>query len=177
MFDNAQLCSECGGQCCQESAGAAFPEDFGLKEPALDDFSQLRSALISGKWKIDCWDGEPRVLRNIPKGEQELTTAYYIRPAHVDESADNVFCRGWGGTCVFFTRGVGCQLSSDNRPRNCRMLEPRKDRAASPAGVDCVMHNGADKHASAIAWIPYIPWLTDFRNTQYSAVQAVRSTV
>lgn len=137
MYDNPEICSKCGGQCCKGLPGAAFPEDFGLPDGSL-----LRWALETGRWCIDWWEGDPR------PGKDELHRAYFVRPA--TKGREGVwFDASWGGECTFLTAS-GCSLLSENRPLNCRMLEPMGE------GARCKCHLGdSPKERAAIAWLPY----------------------
>jgi len=141
MYDNPEICSECGGKCCKEYPGIAFPSDFDMPNT-----EKLKAALESGKWAIDWWDGDPR-----GDGCDSLDRAYFIRPATIDR-VGKLLDASWGGQCVFLSDS-GCVIKSDERPLNCRMVEPRADG-------DCINHfrdnnNVFIKRASAIEWMPY----------------------
>ncbi len=139
-YVDRELCSKCGGVCCDSMPGAAMPEDFG----APDEEKMIRrvtAALRTGNWSIDSWDGDPR------DGVDELSEAYFVRPATTN-GRDQVRDDSWGGRCVFMS-DTGCEIFN-RRPSGCRGLQPYR----SFSGRDCkVMHSG--KADAAIAWIPY----------------------
>lgn len=134
MYDDKKTCSACGGRCCKTMPGCAYPEDFGQALEKLD------SALASGRWAIDWWEGDPR------PGKDEMSKAYFVRPA-VKGHEGRIYHGAWGGECTFLGP-YGCELASDERPRECRHLEPL------PEGV-CEMHGDCGKQSAAIAWIPH----------------------
>ncbi len=125
---NEKLCAKCGGQCCKVCPGALSPED--LTKP-------LKAALIAlfktGKYAIDWYEAEEQ--------------GYYIRAAVKDNN--NLFDPTWGGECVFLTDS-GCELSLENRPYQCRMVEP------VPDPKNCISHSGSKYNISEL-WAPYIP--------------------
>ena len=131
-FQNIEICKECGGKCCKRLPGSTLPEDFG--EPMLEN---IRKAIDSGKWAVDWWDGDPT-------GKTDLRCAYFIRPKTKEFSG--VYDPSCGGECIFLTES-GCQLQKDERPTECRLLEPKKDGY-------CKQHGGG-KRGAAVAWIPF----------------------
>lgn len=141
MYENKEVCSECGGRCCRHMSGGTEPEDFG---PDVEE--NLRAAFSSGRWSIDWWGGELG-------GEMD---PMFIRPRHkgaplVDPS--------FGGECVFLQED-GCALEPEDRPMGCRRLEPVADG-------DCVSHVGGAvnaKEASVRAWLPYQDLLRELRD-------------
>ena len=136
-YERPDLCGPCGGQCCKTAPGAALPEDFGV---GTDEFeSRIRSALATGRWAIDWWEGDPR-----DDGDGELDEAYYLRPATVGDEGRK-FHGGWGGRCTFLGAS-GCEIF-DNRPSGCRGLEP--------VSTDKCVVRRASKQDAAIAWIPF----------------------
>jgi Fe-S-cluster containining protein len=136
MYENSLLCKKCGGRCCNTLPGSAFPIDFGITD-ASSSTNLLKECLTSGRWCVDWWEGDPT-------GEG-LSRAYFIRPV-IEGCEGRLKHPTWGGKCTFL--GVtGCELTSDKRPLECKMLEPKED--------ECVMHRGYDKENAAIAWIPY----------------------
>jgi len=133
---NPKICKECGGACCNFFPGECYPEDFG--DPLLEN---LIKAFESGKWAIDWWEGDPR-----PE-EDKLERAYYIRPSL--KGVNRLFDPSWGGECIFLNNDR-CILSPEERPKSCRMLEPK------PKGEDCIHHDGTGgKREAAIAWLPF----------------------
>jgi len=127
-YPPSALCVECGGQCCKKLPGCAHPEDFNNA-----DEGAIRTALKSGKWVID-WCGEDDL--------------YFLRPATVHGEA--IFDPSFGGTCVLLTP-KGCSLDFDQRPRGCRMLEPR------PLEIGCTTDYG--KPEAIRDWAPYYDML------------------
>lgn len=138
-YENAVICSACGGACCKHLPGAAFPGDFGLP-----DETALRETIASGQWAIDWWEGDVR-----PGGD--LGRTCFVRPA-VD-GVHPLFDPSWGGFCTFLGPG-GCILAAGDRPAGCRYLEPIE-------GGHCNSH-GHSKEDAAIAWLPYQDLLESF---------------
>lgn len=129
------LCSACGGKCCRDASGEAFPSDF-----APDMEAALVAAFRSGEWVIDWWEGDPR------PGVHEWGVSYYVRP-RTDRDRSGLYCPGWSGRCVFHT-DTGCRLPYAKRPTSCRELIPGESDT-------CTMSEGAGKQAAAVAWLPY----------------------
>ena len=153
MYDNHSLCAKCGGLCCKNFPGCVMPSKDNPEQ-------QARELLATGNYTVDWWEGDPRKEYSCPctccpdemKCDSEecnawrsgyLDRAYYIRPRMQNEQG--TLNRGWGGSpCVFLTES-GCKLSSDQRPDECQLLEPREG--------DCIMHDGASKRGCCVAWI------------------------
>ncbi len=106
---SAEVCSECGGNCCKYLPGCLSPEDVG--RPLLKNLVTL---LETKKYAVDYWEG------NRPD--------YFIRAAAVN--GRGVIDPSWGGRCVFYTPN-GCSLSFEQRPENCRFVKPKEN------GEDC----------------------------------------
>ena len=124
--ENQKICGECGGQCCRNIPGCCFPEDLG---PDLE--GELRRRLKSGRYSIDWYESsEPQ---------------YYLRPATAEKRG---YLRdpSWGGVCNFFHR-IRCELEWKDRPKECRLLEPKPDK------LQCVSNLG--KKEAKDAWLPY----------------------
>jgi len=132
-YSNDEICKACQGACCKHYAGCCMPEDF-----ETINVSILKDLLLSGKWAIDGWDGDPR------DGMSILDEAYFIRPAHTN-AIGKVMDFSTGGICVNLTP-TGCSLSNDERPAGCRFLEP---------GINECIPKGATSRDAAIAWLPY----------------------
>ena len=111
-----------------------MPEDFG--EPLFDN---LRQAFESGKWAVDWWEGDPT-------GKDEVGRGYFVRPK-TKYCVDKIYDPSWGGECIFLTIEEGCELSENERPAGCRLLEPKENG-------NCISHGGG-KRKTAIAWMPY----------------------
>ena len=61
----------------------------------------------------------------------------------------------WGGECIFL-EPTGCSLQLKHRPRECRLLEPKK------GGKECVAHDNTGKNGAALAWRNYFEILNSF---------------
>ena len=128
-FVNADLCKPCGGQCCQDYPGAAFPEDFGpsdkLEENLLEAFMTGRSVVKQGD------DG------------------LYVHPTFKgrESAADFLWWEApIRSCCTFWSKEGGCEIF-DKRPRGCRGLEPLPD-------MDCKVRYGSERSAKN-AWESY----------------------
>jgi hypothetical protein len=135
-FENIAICAECGGRCCKTMPGACFPDDFNVSE----GFGKLDKSLESGKYCID-W------RKNDPREKQEYLRGYYVRPAIKGREGVLFHPSQWGGVCTFWT-DTGCVLEIEDRPQNCRMLEPKEDER-------CVLHGKSNKQDAVIAWLEY----------------------
>lgn len=105
--ENKEICSECGGKCCERSPGVCFPSDF-------KDENDIVDKILGGSYCIDWWEG------NLGDGCEDI--AYFVRP-RTKNYKDRVFDGGWGGECVLLTE-TGCSLKFDDRPSECRHLKP-----------------------------------------------------
>ena len=143
MYINTKICSECGGKCCKAMPGACFPSDFAF--PA--NTTKLAVALKSGRYAIDWWEGDPR------EGKDEYSRGFFVRPA-VKGKEGILYDPTWDGECTFLDTN-GCQLDKNNRPLNCKKLEP-------VAGGKCKIHDDASKQGAAIAWLPYYKELAEW---------------
>ena len=130
-YENKDICSACGGACCKHLPGIAAPADFNMPDKA-----RISEALRSGLWALDCYEGQ----------KSDYTDLWYLRPA-TKHAQGQMIDRSWGGVCVFFEEATGCTLPHDDRPEECRLLEP-------VANGPCVPHGG-DKFAAGEAWAPY----------------------
>lgn len=140
MDITGRICAKCGGKCCKDMPGAAFPEDFNFSE----EKDKLITALKSDNWCIDWWEGDPR--ENVPEGN-EVDKAYYIRPSIVGYRG-KLFDPAWnGGRCIFLIP-TGCSLSQKDRPLNCRMLKPEKNKK-------CEVDEKYRERGAAIEWLKY----------------------
>lgn len=151
MYDNKQLCSECGGKCCKGASGGASPEDI---ERIFNDnlMNSLVSAFRSGEWVIDWWEGDPRGLSYDDPGA--VCDGYYIRPVMSNDNKPGLYQPSWGGVCIFHNQADGCKLEPSNRPLTCRLLEPQPDNK-------CVMHDGGSKREVAVMWVPFHNEITE----------------
>lgn len=118
---NPKACKECGGKCCNGLPGGAAPEDFGTTKKQIE--ANVRKALLSGEWQLDCWEGEAEFSPG-----KTAHSPHFVRPKCLDgRREDRVFSYTWGGPCVFLTP-KGCRLKPTKRPFECRMLVPPKDK-------------------------------------------------
>ncbi len=136
-YENKEICSECGGECCDNMPGAAYPSDFDC------DKNKIINALKSGKWAIDWW---PRGIRK--------KAGYYLRPA-VKGKEGTIKDPSWGGKCTFLTK-KGCTLKAIDRPRECRFLEPRPQKRDA---YGCKVHSNTGKYNAGVAWLKYNSFL------------------
>lgn len=130
-YQPTSQCSKCNGKCCQFYAGTACPDDFGITT-SEDAVETIYFLLKSKGWAVDCWMGDPNI--------------YFIRPAHKD-AIGTPLDESWGGGCVFFTDGKGCDLSFDKRPVQCRMLKAKENEEDH-----CTLEKGYSKYECAIMW-------------------------
>lgn len=136
-YIDKDICKKCGGKCCSLCPGATFPEDFGLPK----NKEKLIEALKSKKYCIDWWEGSPI------KGKK-MGQAFFVRPQYKGHT--DLYHPGWGGKpCIFYSVIDGCELKFEDRPHECRYLEPHSEGFGK-----CVVHGGGKKEA-AIKWIPY----------------------
>jgi Fe-S-cluster containining protein len=123
-----------------------MPEDFGAGTDAFE--SRIKSALASGRWAIDWWEGDPR-SRKQRKGWRRVQQAYYLRPATRSNEGE-LFDPSRGGRCTFH-KDHGCSIFP-SRPSGCRGLAPRPEPERMFHGCR-VIHSS--KQDAAIAWIPF----------------------
>lgn len=153
------LCGPCGGACCQRMPGICSPEDWGAPDVTTMR-ERLATALASGRWAVDWWEGDPRGGEYNSHDEDWVYThpervgrAYYVRPA-IRENEGRVFHPSWGGPCTFHGT-TGCALAHGEKPEECRALVPRRT-----SGGSCRSLRG-DKQDYAVRWLPYQQTLRD----------------
>ena len=151
-YENRKLCSKCGGKCCKHMPGFAEPFDFGA--PNTDKMKRLLFARLSSrKWSLDWYIGDSkkggqmgRVL--MPRPSREVTIGKF----------GGLFDGAWlGGRCALLTDN-GCTLPHDERPVDCRMLEPDPMVAGMAIILyecGCKWHGWKNKSEIAIRWRPY----------------------
>lgn len=144
--ESSAMCGSCGGKCCKNLPGSTHPDEWG------DNPQQIRNAiveaLLSGKWAVDCWDGDPRPGKSWDD-DDALSCAMYVRPRR---KGAPVWDKAWSDgrhPCILLTP-TGCSLSHDARPSECRGLVPHPEGA-----MKCESSEEFDKRQNAIAWIPY----------------------
>lgn len=140
VVEDKRICSRCGGKCCKTLPGIVAPSDIEL--------SKITEMLQSGEYCIDWWEGDPRTNRD------ELGQVYFLRPA-MKGAAGKVFDPSWGNDeCVFLSKeGTGCKLTYTERPRGCKIIQPKEDHKCSIAG--------SPKRAGALLWLKHTETLED----------------
>lgn len=123
IYTRKEICAKCNGFCCKTAAGIYLPEDF--KVPITTAF--VLHLLMTKMFTID----------SVGDGDD---VTYFIRPRHIEE--DPIFPEIYGGICINFKSEVGCLLSEEERPFQCRTLIPLAD------GVYC-KHKDSDKARKA----------------------------
>ena len=143
------------GKCCKGMPGSSFPSDF------LPDIRKgVKEALKSGRWTIDWWEGDPRDFAMSWMYEHDtqlagyVTSGYYLRPATKGKEGQ-LRDPSWGRQGCTFLRSDGCELSPQERPKDCRVMEPI-------SGGPCNFHGHRPKQDAAIAWIPFHSLLSNF---------------
>jgi hypothetical protein len=98
---------------------------------------RLITAFSTGKWTIDTATAAGRHF-------------YRVRPAKVDPDGWRLFDErsAMPGRCVFLTE-TGCEFSHNDRPHECRSLEPNPE---SP-GKSCKQRTPPEYFLNA--WAPY----------------------
>lgn len=132
-LENLDICSACGGKCCQHFSGVCWPYDF--VEPYLEN---LRTAFGSGYYVLDYWEG---------KFNGEFDHPYFVRIRHkkVLHSLIDPSC---GGICIFWSKKIGCGLSFKDRPTMCRVIIPRRS-------YECDCPKQYEKKDAVKAWLPF----------------------
>lgn len=133
FFAPGAFCAGCG-KCCKGLPGGHLPDDFGV-----DLLEGVRSALASGRYALDWWEGDVAYPEELPR-------VLYLRPA-VKGREGRLFHGAWGGECTFLT-DAGCSLPRDKMPAECKALKP----TAVPDG-ECP--SGLIKEDLCLAWRPY----------------------
>jgi len=139
---NPTLCSGCG-KCCTWRPGRSVPSDWGDSDYAISQ--ALYTALASGNYTNDPWEGDPRE-------DGDLPNVPMIRPngrAFVGE----LFHAPWFEEvpCVFLG-DAGCTLEFTKRPYQCRALMPGLDVKTGERHCETV---GMTQHEIALSWVPY----------------------
>lgn len=159
-FEKPNICGECGGKCCQNFPGFFYPEDLGAPDESEME-RRLRELLDSGRYTLDDWVGDPRPgcdssafeewdeWHDLKEKGLVFSQVYMPRPAMVGHEGQR-YHGAFGGTPCTFLGEKGCQLEREDRPTECRALEP-----VDSTGNNCKMPPGMSKRDCAIAWVPY----------------------
>lgn len=131
-YENKEICSTCGGHCCERLPGCLMPSDLGLVTE-----KKIRTLLASGNYCVDSWTGDVR------PGMDIWDDSFFLRPAIRGREFKPVDL-SWGGCCTFLLTN-GCKLLLQDRPAGCQQLEPKRGQGT------CVVH-GAGKREAARAW-------------------------
>lgn len=149
---NESFCSQCKGVCCKAYPGITMPEDWGSNEAAMKE--RLEDAFASGRWTVD-WmacDARPENERHDPP---EVRRSYFVRPATIGNEGVRYHTDSYG-RCTFLDDAVGCTLTKDERPTQCRMLVP-----AAKFPDECSYQGKPySRYDCAVAWMPYQHLLT-----------------
>lgn len=113
---------------------------------------------------------ELKVLEGMPALGK---TGYFLRPAikpgkrrgeplfnfsGVPDGDGGVFDPTYGGECVWFRDGKGCDMEFADRPLNCQGLVANPDnpgRSKNPDAVGCSAPQEMSKSGIILAWQPY----------------------
>ena len=137
-YYNYPRCKMCGGKCCTSYAGIYRPND--LNRPITSDL--ILDLLKSGKYSVDSWVADPKDIMFIRPKHAKHSNPYMNKPIGVyDES--------WGGTCIHWDKDLGCLLSEEERPYQCRALIPGSKECLLPEAAK------AGKYDLAMEWLPY----------------------
>lgn len=142
--ENFEICSECGGKCCLNLPGNAYPTDFGFEQMTPDEItSELKKMFSSQNWQIDWWEGYNSEENG---GHQGI----FIRPA-TKSGQGKIYHGAWDHEgCVFHAKNK-CTLPFDSRPYECKELVPRRDKCFNQKPEE-----GRHPKLLAIdAWKPY----------------------
>lgn len=150
---NESFCAQCKGVCCKMYPGTTMPEDWGApREEVMKE--RLDEAFASGRWTIDWWGTDPRPAES-RTNPPELKRAYFVRPATIGYEGVRYHTDSQG-RCTFLDDAVGCTLTEDERPTQCRMLVP-----AAKFPDECGYQGKPySKYDCAVAWLPYQHILT-----------------
>jgi hypothetical protein len=147
--ENFEICSACGGKCCKNIPGNAYPEDFGFHNKSEEEIRDaLTEMFSSGNWQIDWWDGYESEFDNGYRG-------LFVRPA-TEKSKGKIYHGSWAHEgCVFYVNNI-CSLPFEVRPFDCRDLIPKEEK--------CIVSSGEmEEHPKITAiekWKPYEHLLT-----------------
>lgn len=152
LFVNSDMCSVCGGKCCQRCACNNIPSDFD------NDILLMQEALESGNYTIDFARKTPYsfvtlpsgyLTLNIPRIIESYDETLYIRPRNQGRPiVDIIHTEDIEGPCVFWSSEKGCNLSYKERPMLGRTLIP------SLYGLNC-QYPFNSRDLLTKSWKPY----------------------
>ena len=142
-----EVCTPCGGKCCQNAPGAYFPSDFGDTDAEIR--AGVQAALISGAAALSDYDDDPYVRPAI-RGHQGIVQEVVVSPMAR-------FAGTYPKTPCANLTSTGCSLDFDRRPMQCRILEP------DPAGKVCRLPSSVENDACRKAWAPFLDLFNDLR--------------
>lgn len=132
--EDFEICSKCGGKCCKHMPGSYYPSDFKSEQLTKEGILDL---IKNHKVSMDCY-------------EDEIVQPFLRPRINTDK------CYGFwsfGGVCLHLTP-AGCELPFEERPFECRSLDPHTCGSAKSNGKK----DGAD------AWEPYAHILREIIN-------------
>jgi Fe-S-cluster containining protein len=143
-MENKEICKKCGGVCCKKAPGAYHPKD--MLKFGKSIRRGIVASILSEEIAIDWYIGEPR------DGIQEgcgMDRVFYLRPRHNGYAV--LYDASWarGPDCIFLSKD-GCNLKHDDRPKQCRDLDPEKCSKPKQIG-----DNSITKRDIAMWWIKY----------------------
>lgn len=139
--ENSSACTPCGGKCCKGIPGVFHPDDLFSNMSDLEIKNKMISMLETGDFVIT--DDE------IPDNKSKYTVRVQAIAPRGGNRHSGWFAMGNWGTCSKLT-DVGCSLSSEDRPRECRALIP------SPLGQSkCKPEASFDRQDLLTEWVIY----------------------
>jgi Fe-S-cluster containining protein len=144
--ENKSFCSGCG-QCCKRMPGIVHPRE--LAEVTVETLSKM----IQDGYQFDHWEGNLTGEK-----EHEDIIFYYLRP-QTKKSVGKVVDASWGGECIFLGE-FGCNKSFEERPSQCRALNPTEDKS-------CYLDGEYSKTEIIKSWLPYNDLITSTIEKHY----------
>lgn len=144
MYDNYELCSKCGGKCCKQMPGLFIPSDFKLiTKDMLKTMVESGCYIFDGEWNYNVKTEQDELLyciRPATKGESKLNIIVNLHPSSLFSYIGEDF------ECFYLTEN-GCELNTNERPHECKMLEPKE--------VNCKYHGVVNKLEIVKLWRNY----------------------
>ena len=148
--ENFEICSACGGKCCNNLPGNAHPQDFGFDTMSEDQIREELTAMFkSGNWQIDWWENYSTEEGN--DGHKGI----FIRPT-TKKGRGSIYHGAWDREGCTFHSNKGCDLAFNQRPFDCKELVPRKSKCLIPFTEE-------ERHPKLVAiekWWPYEDLIT-----------------